>query len=354
MSDLLVWKKKIQEFYAQKSVLVDRGLRFFLALVTFFLINQNIGAMKLVASPVVSLGLALICTLLPPICTVFAAAALILAHFYVVSLGVVGVTAVLFLLMFIFYCRFTPNRAYIILLTPLAFWLHIPYVVPVVCGLVLSPVAAVPVTFGTVAYYIFDYVKESSAALTSADGMTGQVTLFVKSVFMNKELWVVTMAFVLCVCVVYTIKRLSVDHAWRIAAAIGVAANIVVIAVGNIVLDTSVSYAGLIIGNVAALLAGLVVEFFLFSVDYSRTEHLQFEDDEYYYYVKAVPKISIASPEKTVKKINERRDEDELEEIRRKRPRRTQGRKPVKRVESEEQILLTRSLNDEFGLSDDE
>ena len=35
---------------------------------------------------------------------------------------------------------------------------------------------------------------------------------------------------------------------------------------------------------------------FLFSVDYSRTERVQFEDDEYYYYVKAVPKVVVATP----------------------------------------------------------
>lgn len=354
MSDLLVWKKKIQEFYAQRSVLVDRGIRFLLALVTFFLINQNIGVMKLAASPMVTGGLAVLCTLLPPICTALAACALILAHLYVISLGVMAVSAVVFLLMFIFYCRFTPNRAFIILLTPLAFWLHIPYVVPVVCGLAFSPVAAVPVTFGTIAHYMFSYVEESSAALTSAEGITGQINLFVKSVFMNKELWVVSMAFILCICVVYTIKRMSIDNSWKIAAAIGVIVNIIVIAVGNIVLDTNVSYSGLIIGNVIAVIIGLILEFFLFSVDYTRTEHLQFEDDEYYYYVKAVPKVSIASPEKKVKKINERRDDDELEEIRRRRPKKSQGRKPARSMENEDQILLTRSLNDEFGLSKEE
>ena len=37
---------------------------------------------------------------------------------------------------------------------------------------------------------------------------------------------------------------------------------------------------------------------------YTKKEYLQFEDDEYYYYVKAVPKMSIAIPEKKVKKIS--------------------------------------------------
>ena len=48
----------------------------------------------------------------------------------------------------------------------------------------------------------------------------------------------------------------------------------------------------------------MIVEFFAFHVDYSRAEKVQFEDDEYYYYVRAIPKITVATPSKTVKKIN--------------------------------------------------
>ena len=39
-------------------------------------------------------------------------------------------------------------------------------------------------------------------------------------------------------------------------------------------------------------------------MDYSRTEKVQFEDDEYYYYVKAVPKVNLSSKEKQIKKIS--------------------------------------------------
>ena len=49
------------------------------------------------------------------------------------------------------------------------------------------------------------------------------------------------------------------------------------------------------------------MEFLMFQMDYSRAENVQFEDDEYYYYVKAVPKVILSRPEKTVKKINAQR-----------------------------------------------
>ena len=49
---------------------------------------------------------------------------------------------------------------------------------------------------------------------------------------------------------------------------------------------------------------GLVLEFFFFGGDYSRTERLEYEDDEYYYYVKAVPKATVAASHRKVKKIS--------------------------------------------------
>ena len=39
----------------------------------------------------------------------------------------------------------------------------------------------------------------------------------------------------------------------------------------------------LILGTLVSIVIAMAVEFFVFSVDYSRTEYTQFEDDEYYY-----------------------------------------------------------------------
>ena len=65
---------------------------------------------------------------------------------------------------------------------------------------------------------------------------------------------------------------------------------------------------GIILGTAAAVLIGLGMEFFLFHLDYTRTERVQFEDDEYYYYVKAVPKVLLPTKKKRVKQINKRKN----------------------------------------------
>lgn len=110
MSDIFVWKEKMQKLYARYSLYVNKGIQLLLGLLTFFFINRNIGLMETAASPFVSVALAVICTFLPPVCTVFAAAGLILVHMFTLSLGIAGVSALIFIMMFIFYCRFTPKK----------------------------------------------------------------------------------------------------------------------------------------------------------------------------------------------------------------------------------------------------
>ena len=98
------------------------------------------------------------------------------------------------------------------------------------------------------------------------------------------------------------------SHAWKVAALAGVTVNAVVNIVGDIVLGVHTSYTSLVAGSVAAVVIGLVLELMFFAVDYTKSESLQYEDDEYYYYVKAIPKLSVAKPEKTVKRISGRRE----------------------------------------------
>ena len=111
-------------------------------------------------------------------------------------------------------------------------------------------------------------------------------------------------AFAVTLVVVYLIRRMSIDHSWTIAMIAGSLVNIMMLLIGDLMYDTNVSIIGIMIGGIISFLLAKVLQFFVFSVDYSRTERVQFEDDEYYYYVKAIPKLNVATPAKTVKKIN--------------------------------------------------
>ena len=377
MDNLYVLRGEIQQFYAKNSKYINKALQFIVALLTFYMINHNMGFMTLLSNPLITLGLSVICAFLPMIVTVLAAAVLILVQMTVVSVGIMAVTAVIFLIMFIFYLRFSPKTALVVLLTPLAFMLKIPYVIPIAFGLVGTPVYAVPIIFGTIVFYMIDYLKEASSSLKGegAAGMISQVTSYAQQVFQNKEMIVSVFAFIIVLLLVYTVRRMAINYAWKTAVAAGAVAGIAIVFAGSMMLGVKVSYLELILGNIAAVIVGLVLEFLFFSVDYSRCESVQYEDDEYYYYVKAVPKIVVSAPEKTVKRINKRGESQETEiidteEIRKKNAREQSVREPEEAVPEKrkrapkkksskiegntEHLLLTKVLREELNLDNDD
>lgn len=331
MSTLLVWREKLQKLYAAYSVYILKGIQFVLGLVLFGLINSNIGFMKMASSVFCTIGLAVICTFLPTIVMVMAATVLILAHFYALSLPIAIVSAVIFILMYIFYFRFTPKKSWLVLVAALAFGLKIPFVIPVAFGLMGTPVWIVPAACGIISYYMVDFVKRSATALKSADadGIAASLTSFTKQVLSNKEMWLMIMAVVIGILVVNMVRSRAVSNAWKIASAVGAVVCLIVAAAGNVILEGHISYVSIIVSAVLGIALGIVLEFLFFSVDYSQTENIQFEDDEYYYYVKAVPKVGVSVPEKQVKHITE---------------------DTGNRNKNTEDILLTKSLSKELGI----
>lgn len=341
MSTLLVWRQKLQEIYAKYSTYILKALQLITGLVLFGLINTNIGFMKMASSVFCTAGLAVICTFFPMILMVTAAAALILVHFYSLSLPIAAVSLVIFLIMYIFYFRFTPGKAWLVLLSALAFGLKIPFVIPVAFGLMGTPVWIVPASCGIIAYYMVDFVKDSAAALrsTDADGLVNSLMSFTKQVLTSREMWLMVTVVVIGILVVNLVRTRAVDHAWKIASAAGAVVCVIAAAAGNIALDAGISYVSVVVSAVLGIAVGIVLEFLFFSVDYSRTENIQFEDDEYYYYVKAVPKVGVSVPEKEVKHITGNKPQKEQD-----------GLSGEAGNTNTEEILLTRSLSKELGL----
>lgn len=140
--------------------------------------------------------------------------------------------------------------------------------------------------------------------------MLSTATNFMKQFVGYREMWVMLLATVIGILVVNGIKNRPVDHSWKIASAVGAAVCVIVGASGNISLGLHLSYGMMILSGILGILVGLGLEVIFFSVDYSRTENVQFEDDEYYYYVKAVPKVGVPVPEKQIKRITDPQDQE--------------------------------------------
>ncbi len=305
MTTLLVAKQYMKLFYSKYEIYITPFLKFLLAFTALRLINSRLGYMAAVNRLPIVLIVALMCSFMPTNFIVIMAALFILLHLYAFSLECTIVIGAAFLLMFLLYFRFSPKDTAVVVLTPVCFVLKIPYVIPISMGLIGTPASAVSVACGIIVYYMIHYVNVNVSLLR---GMTEEETaakfkIVIDGILNNKEMVVTIVAFAVTLILVYIIRRLSIDYAWTIAMAAGAFVNVMVILIGDLMFDTNVSILGTVIGTVVSLLLTGIMQFFVFHVDYSRTEKVQFEDDEYYYYVKAVPKVTVTRPEKQVKQI---------------------------------------------------
>ena len=309
MTSLLEIKQYLKIFYSRYDIYLIPALKFLLAFFAFLFINGQIGFMERVASPAVSLLLALLCSFLPVNMIAVFGGILVCAHAFALSLETFAVAAGILFVMYAVYFRVAPGHGYILVLTPMAFFLRIPHVMPLILGLLGGPVCAVPLACGTVCYYLMYYMKNNEKMLSSseAEKMTERLMYLVENVLNNKNMLLTILVFAVTLTIVYVIRRMSVDYSWYVAICAGAVINVVLFLIGGLVMKAGVSIGPVVLGTLVGLLIALVVEFFVRSVDYSRTEYTQFEDDEYYYYVKAVPKMSIALADKKVKRINSRR-----------------------------------------------
>ena len=307
MAQLLMVRERIKSFYSRYEGFCRPVLKFLLAFLALTMINKSIGYSSALSNPAIVLVIALFCSFFPINFVVVVSTLVILLHLYAVSLETVVAAGGLFMLMFLLYFRFAAKDTILLVITPLCFILKIPYVVPLCAGLVGAPTSMISTGCGVVTYYLLHYISANRTALETLENdpifALEKFRMLIDALMKNREMMVLVAAFAITILVVYLIRRLPVDHCWTIAMITGMLIDIVVILVGDLRFETRISIAGLIIGSIMALIVAIILKFFVFNVDYTRTERVQFEDDEYYYYVKAVPKNTVALTEKKVKKI---------------------------------------------------
>ena len=51
MDSLYVIRERMQDLYSRYSIVADKAIQFVLAVMTFYMINNNVGFMKTLASP---------------------------------------------------------------------------------------------------------------------------------------------------------------------------------------------------------------------------------------------------------------------------------------------------------------
>lgn len=304
MTKLLEIKEQVFKFWGEYEVYLTFVYKFVIALILFSLINGSIGFMESISTFPIALLLALVCCLLPQSVTLLTAAVLVTLNLYVLSIEVAITALIIFVLLFFLYFRFSPKEGVLFALTPICFALHIPYVLPIGAGLLRKLGSAAAVACGTIVFFFIDGIYENVTALQATSAGEGaetvKMTITAGQLLSNKEMYLLVVVFIVSSMVVNLVRKMTIDHAWKVAIVSGILIQISGLFVGYLLLDISGKTLEMLLGNIIALGLGFALEFIFMNLDYARTERVQFEDDEYYYIVKAVPKKMVSSADKEI------------------------------------------------------
>ncbi len=309
MTTIIELKEIARRIYARFGTYIIPAVKFVVELVALLLIRNTFGYEDRVSSVPVCLILALAASVLPIGISILIPAVVILFNFYALSTEVFLAGGAIMAIVALLYLRFNPKTGYMVVLTPVFFAFHIPFILPLAAGLLFEPGAAVSVACGAFLFYFFQGISANATAFTGGEESTAldKISALIKQITGNREMLLVILVFILMTIIVYAIRRMPINHAWTIAIIVGFMVEFVILLGGFIALGLSEKIGFLVIGNLISVGMALVLKFFFFNVDYKRTEKVQFEDDDYYYYVKAVPKLQMEPEEKQVRKYSSTR-----------------------------------------------
>lgn len=306
MMQLLVLRERIKSFYHKYDIYLTPVIKFLFAFIAFQAINMEIGYDARLKSLPVVLALSLLSAFTPSAVMVLLAALVSSLHVYFVSYILSLIIILILLIIYLLFARFTPRLGYVVLAIPILYILKLPYIIPILLGLVATPIAIIPTGCGVIIYFLFQIIKSAATMQVnvSIEDTLQLYTYVIDSLVNNKLMILSIVIFSLILIITYFTRRMKFDYAFEIAIAAGALTSILGFLIGDLVLDNSGRILIMIIGTIGSAIIVYIIHFFELTLDYSGVELTQFEDDVYYYYVKAVPKVTVTTPQINVKHIN--------------------------------------------------
>ena len=314
LTKLLEFRGMARRFFQKYQLIIEPVFRFIIAYLAFHTINNALAYNTKAANPVIELGLAAVGAFLPPVVLILLCAMLAILQVYSASPILAALAVVIFAVLYCFIARFSGKYGYAVVAVPILFVFKMPYLVPLLLGMIATPMAIFPTVSGVIVYFVFRVIQEAATRqdISSLDATLALYIDVVNSLFKHKEMFITAAIFAAVIFIMWLVRRLRFEFVFEITILLGAIVNIMGFLLVNLQMDINVGTGDMILGTIVSMLLVFVAQFFRVVLDYTSVEHVQFEDDDYYYYVKAVPKIDVSMLQKNVTTFSAEEEGEEL------------------------------------------
>ncbi len=322
MTQLLEIRTKLIEIYQKTETYVVIAFKLLFYFLAFNALRKTIHYNARLSGFAVVLCLTVISAFLPPSITVAVMVFYIALQLYSASPLIAATVLVIALILFCFFLRFASSYGNAVIAMPLLMGMKIPYVLPICLGLFSTPITVIPVCVGVFAYYFLKGITANMITVeqvAAADNPFGFYISVLDSVVKNEAMLASMIVFSLVIVAVYIVRNIKMDYSFEISVAVGAGTSMIGFIIMMLRYDIGVGVFSVCLFSVISGLIAVAVNFIYRPLFYAGTEQVQFEDDYYYYYVKAVPKIKVAGSKINVRHVVTRRtstmDEDFGDEL---------------------------------------
>lgn len=303
---ILVFRQNSIKLYKTYERIFFPIIKFLLVLTVLLGINTSIGYMSVLNKAVVCMGIAVVAMFLPVSCIIIIFMVVTTIHIATFNLWLGAIVAISFLVLYCMYVRLYPKESLLIIITMIALKFQLGYAVPLIAALFGGMACIIPMVLGVLFTYIgyeMNVIIEGTMGVIPENIVTMVINIINQNVLTNKTMLATIGILSIVFIIVYIIRKQSIDYAPYIAIAIGGVMNLLGFGIAILFLEIKINVFLLVLMTILSIILAVMCEFTSKVLDYSRAEVVQFEDDDNYYYVKVVPKVSINVKQTRVEQV---------------------------------------------------
>lgn len=316
MVNLLNKKEQLKNLYQKNQLFLFPILKGFLMFFILMMTRNLFPYHSIVNKIWVIAGISVLQAVLPIATLFYITSAFILCNLWNVGMDIF-LAFLIFLIFYIFiYFRMDDHYLFLAAFVPALFGLKMGYLIPAAMASAVGLYAILPMVGGAVIYNFSLSLKEVLTLMSGDEkGQMGSTLIQVgRHMAVDYSAMLVIAGLVLAIVVTSLVHKIFHEKAWIFAIGLGNLVMPCVLLAGSLYIKTSYSIVTLLLVAILGFLLCLIIQFFKGIGDVSRIEKVTFEDDEYIYYVKAVPKYKVTQSDPNIKVMNETVQEEEISE----------------------------------------
>ena len=299
----LEFRERVYQIYMDYENVLKKVYYFLLVFFILFAETRLLPYEHRVSNVGILLGISLICCFLPVSLQALVSIGVML--FCVCGLSPMLAAGLIILILSI-YCvvmHSAKEDILFLVLVPIGIFLKIPAFFAIIAGLYFGPAVLGSLAGGVVIYFFLQQVKMHEGALQKGADSLEILKLVLDGMLRRPDMYLLLLALCVASIGVYLIRKQKFAYMFEGAIAFGGLWCLILFLIGCVVFQWKYGIVASLLGSVISLLLAYVVQFFYMVLDYGAVEEVQFEDEDYFYHVRAVPKLKMTLENREVRKI---------------------------------------------------